>query len=479
MDENEFKDELLNETKGETKSESRNVVEEILELIRADKSDGELRAKLEDYHESDIADAIEQITKEERKKLYHILGAEKASDIFAYLEDPEEFIAELDIRSAAKIIENMDADDAVDVLEEVDEETQEKIISLMDDESSQDIKLIQSYEDDEIGSKMTTNFVVIKNDLTIKQAMKELIRQADENDNISTIYVVDQDEKFYGVIDLKDLIRARDYSKLESLIVTSYPYVNDHEKLDESIEKIKDYAEDSIPVLNDEEKILGVITSQDIIEVVDDEMGDDYAKLAGLTAEEDLKETLPQSMKKRLPWLVTLLILGLFVSTVVGLFETVVSELAIIVCFQSLILDMAGNVGTQSLAVTIRVLMDEHLKATEKIKFVFKEMRVGFFNGMLLGCLAFVGIGFYVMLFKHYSAGFSFAVAACVGGSLWLAMIVSSLVGTLVPMFFHKINVDPAVASGPLITTVNDLVAVVTYYGCAWIFLINLFHTVA
>ncbi|MBR6255326.1 MAG: magnesium transporter [Clostridiales bacterium] len=454
-------------------------MEEILELIRADKSDGELRAKLEDYHESDIADAIEQITKEERKKLYHILGAEKASDIFAYLEDPEEFISELDVWSAAKIIENMDADDAVDVLEEVDEETQEKIISLMDDESSQDIKLIQSYEDDEIGSKMTTNFVVIKNDLSIKQAMKELIRQADENDNISTIYVVDENDKFYGVIDLKDLIRARDYSKLESLIVTSYPYVNDHEKLDESIEKIKDYAEDSIPVLNDNDEILGVITSQDIIEVVDDEMGDDYAKLAGLTAEEDLKETLPESMKKRLPWLVTLLILGLFVSTVVGLFETVVSELAIVVCFQSLILDMAGNVGTQSLAVTIRVLMDEHLKTSEKVKFTLKEMRVGFFNGMLLGTLAFAGIGLYVMLFKHYSPGFSFAVAACVGGSLWLAMIVSSLVGTLVPMFFHKIKVDPAVASGPLITTVNDLVAVVTYYGCAWIFLINLFHTVA
>ena len=479
MDENEIKNEIVNETKGENKSDTRNVVEEILELIRADKSDGELRAKLEDYHESDIADAIEQITKEERKKLYHILGAEKASDIFAYLEDPEEFISELDVWSAAKIIENMDADDAVDVLEEVDEETQEKIISLMDDESSQDIKLIQSYEDDEIGSKMTTNFVVIKNDLSIKQAMKELIRQADENDNISTIYVVDENEKFYGVIDLKDLIRARDYSKLESLIVTSYPYVNDHEKLDESIEKIKDYAEDSIPVLNDNDEILGVITSQDIIEVVDDEMGDDYAKLAGLTAEEDLKETLPESMKKRLPWLVTLLILGLFVSTVVGLFETVVSELAIVVCFQSLILDMAGNVGTQSLAVTIRVLMDEHLKTSEKVKFTLKEMRVGFFNGMLLGALAFAGIGLYVMLFKHYSPGFSFAVAACVGGSLWLAMIVSSLVGTLVPMFFHKIKVDPAVASGPLITTVNDLVAVVTYYGCAWIFLINLFHTVA
>ena len=460
----------------ENENETRNVVEEIVALIRANKPDRELREILEDYHESDIADAIELITKEERKKLYHLLGAEKASDIFAYLEDPEEFINELDIRSAAKIIENMDADDAVDVLEEVDEETQEKIISLMDDESSQDIKLIQSYEDDEIGSKMTTNFVVIGNDLTIKQAMKELIRQADENDNISTIYVTDKEEKFCGVIDLKDLIRARDYAKLESLIVTSYPYVHDHEKLDVSIEKIKDYAEDSIPVLNDDGKILGVITSQDIIEVVDDEMGDDYAKLAGLTAEEDLKETLPQSMKKRLPWLVTLLLLGLLVSSVVGLFEKVVSELAIVVCFQTLILDMAGNVGTQSLAVTIRVLMDEQLKASEKVKFVFKEMRVGFFNGMLLGSLTFAGIGLYVTLFKHYPTSFSFAVAACVGGSLWIAMIVSSLVGTLVPMFFHKLKVDPAVASGPLITTVNDLVAVVTYYGCAWIFLINLYN---
>ena len=211
------------ENENEIRNETRNVVEEIVALIRGNKTDRELRETLEDYHDSDIADAIELITKEERKKLYHILGAEKASDIFAYLEDPEEFITELDIRSAAKIIENMDADDAVDVLEEVDEETQEKIISLMDDESSQDIKLIQSYEDDEIGSKMTTNFVVIQNDLTIKKAMKELIRQADENDNISTIYVVDKDDKFYGVIDLKDLIRAREFAKLETLIVTSYP----------------------------------------------------------------------------------------------------------------------------------------------------------------------------------------------------------------------------------------------------------------
>ena len=460
----------------ENENRTRSVIVEIVKLIRGNKTAKELREALEDYHDSDIADAIELITKDERKKVYRILGAEKVSDIFAYLEDPEEFINELDIEKAAKILENMDADDAVDVLEEVDEETQKKIISLMDDESSRDIQLIQSYEEDEIGSKMTTNFVNISNKLTIKQAMKELIRQADENDNISTIYVTDRENKFYGVIDLKDLIKARADVPLEDLIITSYPYVLDHEKIVESIEKIKDYAEDSSPVLNEAGNVLGVITSQDIIEVVDDELGEDYARLAGLTAEEDLKETLPQSMKKRLPWLVTLLLLGLLVSTVVGFFEKIVAELAILVCFQSLILDMAGNVGTQSLAVTIRVLMDEKLKTKEKVLFTLKEMRVGFFNGLLLGSLSFLGIGLYVVFFKHYSANFSFAVAACVGGALWLAMIVSSLVGTLVPMFFHKIKVDPAVASGPLITTVNDLVAIVTYYGCAWIFLINLFH---
>ena len=171
-----------------------------------------------------------------------------------------------------------------------------------------------------------------------------------------------------------------------------------------------------------------------------------------------------------------LLILGMLVSSVVGAFEGVVAILPIVICFQSLILDMAGNVGTQSLAVTIRVLMDEELKAKDKAKLVFKEAKVGFTNGFLLGVLAFVFLGFYVYLFKGYDVTHAFLISFCVGISLLLAMIVSSLVGTLVPILFNKIKVDPAVASGPLITTVNDLVAVVIYYGLAWLFLINVMH---
>ena len=455
-----------------------NYVEELLEILRSSLAADELQDQISDYHESDIADAFEQLTEEERRRLYPLLGPEWIAEIFTYIEDPDEYLKELDLGQAAQVLSYMDSDDAVDVLDELDDTTQEKLVGMMDEESSHDIKMLQSYEDDEVGSLMTTNFIVIHENLTIRQAMRELIRQAGENDNISTVYVIDKNDQFYGAIDLKDLIIAREKDALEDIISTSYPYVTDHEKIDDCIEQIKDYAEDSIPVLTEDKQLIGVITAQDLVEVVDDAMGEDYAKLAGLTAEEDLEETTTESMKKRLPWLVILLFLGLAVSTVVGVFETVVVVLPIVMCFQSLILDMAGNVGTQSLAVTIRVLMDENLTAGEKVGLVFKEMKVGFFNGLFLGIMAFIFIGLYIWLLKGNPVVHAFVISGCVGFSLMAAMVISSLVGTLIPMFFHKIKIDPAVASGPLITTVNDLVAVVIYYGLVWILLIHFLHMV-
>ena len=450
--------------------------EELLEIIRSGMPDEELLDRLSDYHENDIAGALEQLMPEERKALYPVLGEERLAEIFKYIEDVDRYVSELDLRYAAKVISYMDSDDAVDVLEDLDDITREKLVELLDYESGKDVRLILSYEDDEIGSYMTTNFVVIRKNMSVRQAMRRLVQQAGENDNISTIYVTDDDDCFYGALDLNDLIIARQGDDLEELISTSYPYVRDHEIVSECIDRIREYEENSIPVLSNDNKILGIITSQDIVEAVDNEMGDDYAKLAGLTAEEDLKETTVESMKKRLPWLIILLFLGMGVSSVVGIFETVVAILPIVICFQSLILDMAGNVGTQSLAVTIRVLMDEQLKASQKVMFVFKEMRVGFANGAVLGVLAFVFLGVYIAMFKATPVSESFVISGCVAISLMVAMILSSLVGTLIPMFFHKINVDPAVASGPLITTVNDLFAVVTYYGLAWILLINILH---
>ena len=400
------------------------------------------------------------------------------ADIFEYIDEKQaaEYLDEMDVRKAAAILSRMETDAVVDVLRMIPKEKRALLLELMDDEARKDMAVIAAFDDEEIGSRMTTNYIEIRENLTVKQAMTELVSQAAKNDNISTIFMVTADHTFYGAMDLKDLITARQDTRLEDLIVTSYPYVYGHELIDDCIEKLKDYSENSIPILDNDNKLLGVITSQSIVDLVDDEMGEDYAMFAGLTAEEDLKEPLKESMKKRLPWLLVLLALGTVVSSVVGVFEQVVSQLTIIMCFQSLILDMAGNVGTQSLAVTIRVLMDESLTGKQKVELVFKEMRIAFSNGAILGILSFLVLGLYIALFKGKTWTFAYAVSGCIGLSLMVAMVISGAVGTLIPLFFKKINIDPAVASGPLITTINDLVAVVAYYGLCGILLIGVLH---
>lgn len=452
--------------------------EKIVEIIKLSRSIDEIKEKLKDYHNKDIAQSLEMLNRAERNLLYSAVDARWLAEIISYIDNPAQFIEEIGIEKLAEIINKMESDDAVDLWEDIDESVRIKLHLMIDNETKKNINLITSYDEDEIGSLITTNYICIRDNLTIRQAMRELVHQAGENDNITTIYVVDDKQRFCGAIDLKALIIARENAELESLISYAYPYLLDHEKISETIQKIKDYAEDSLPVLDEDKKIVGIITAQDVVEAVDDELGEDYAKLAGLASEEDLRETIKDSIKKRLPWLIILLFLGMGVSAVVGAFEGVVAVLPVVICFQSLILDMAGNVGTQSLAVTIRVLMDENLGGKDKIQLIFKEMKVGFCNGALLGFLALGCLGIYTAMLKGYTFGNALLISGCVGVSLLVAIVISSLVGTLVPLFFHKIKVDPAVASGPLITTVNDLVAVVTYYGLAWIFLIQIMRIV-
>ena len=440
---------------------------EILGIVRSNASPGIMRNKLEDYHENDLADVFPDLSVAERRKLCRILNLDMLADIFEYIDEKQaaEYLDEMDVRKAAAILSRMETDAVVDVLRMIPKEKRALLLELMDDEARKDMAVIAAFDDEEIGSRMTTNYIEIRENLTVKQAMTELVSQAAKNDNISTIFMVTADHTFYGAMDLKDLITARQDTRLEDLIVTSYPYVYGHELIDDCIEKLKDYSENSIPILDNDNKLLGVITSQSIVDL-----------FAGLTAEEDLKEPLKESMKKRLPWLLVLLALGTVVSSVVGVFEQVVSQLTIIMCFQSLILDMAGNVGTQSLAVTIRVLMDESLTGKQKVELVFKEMRIAFSNGAILGILSFLVLGLYIALFKGKTWTFAYAVSGCIGLSLMVAMVISGAVGTLIPLFFKKINIDPAVASGPLITTINDLVAVVAYYGQCGILLIGVLH---
>lgn len=444
-----------------------NYEERIAQVVRGNLTPKIMREQLLTYHENDIAAAMDLLKKEDRYRLYSVLSPETLADVLEYSERINEYVGELNLRKRAEVLAHLEPSVAVDYLQEVEKGERAAIIDLMPDDAKQEISLLSSFDEDEIGSRMTTNFVMIHMGISVRQAMRELVEQAADNDNISTIYVADDDGIFAGAIDLKSLIIAREGTELDSIIMTSYPYVYANELIEDCIERIKDYSEDSIPVLDQENRLKGVLTAQDVAELIDDEMGEDYARLAGLTAEEDLQEPLAMSIVKRLPWLLVLLGLGLVVSSVVGLFEAVAAGLTIIVAFQSLILDMAGNVGTQSLAVTIRVLMDDQCTGRQKLYLVAKEAKIGLCNGLILGSLSILFIGLYLLLVKGEAAHFAFSISLCAGAALALSMSLSSISGTTIPILFKGLGVDPAVASGPLITTVNDLIAVVTYYGLA------------
>ena len=346
---------------------------EIVELIRSNLTPKRMQEKLSSYHENDIASTLSFLTESERMKLYQILDSETLADILEYSDHISDYVGELSLRKKVDVFSRMETSDVVDVLRHLGKGERETIIDLLDPEVQSEVKLLSSFDEDEIGSVMSTNYVVVSDQYSIKEAMSELVKQAAENDNISTIYVVDKNNTFYGAIDLKDLIIARDGTDLTSIMTCSYPYIYARTTIEDCIPQLIDYSEDSIPVLDNENKLIGVITAHDLVEVVGDELNDDYAKLAGLSAEEDLEEPIFRSVKKRLPWLFILLLMGLGVSATVGLFESIVAQLPVIMCFQSLILDMAGNVGTQSLAVAIRVLMDKQISGKQKVSLIFKD----------------------------------------------------------------------------------------------------------
>ena len=450
------------------------ITEELLELLKSGLPAEALREKLDDYHENDVAQVIPLLSADERKQLYLKLDDDYLSEVFSYLDDPEPYIEEMTADKAADIIESMAADDAVDVLDELEEDKKNEIIGLMDEDSANDVKLITGYDDDCIGSRMTTDYVSIKNDYNIKTAMKSLVEQAAENDNISTIYVTDENNVFYGAVSLNKLFIARSDTPLDDIVTTSFPYLYADDKIVDALPRIKEYEEESLPVLDADNRLIGVLTSADVVEAVDDEISEDYAKLAGLSEEDDLSERVFGSVKKRLPWLAALLVLSFIVSSVLKVFDGVMAALPILVFFQTMVLDMSGNASTQSLGVTIRRLTDPDITAADKRRAFFSELSISFFDALILATIAFGLTTAYMLIFKHQPIGQAMPVAACIAAAMAISMTVSGILGTAIPMFFKKTGIDPAAASGPLITTMNDLLSAVTYYGLAALLLLTI-----
>ncbi len=449
----------------------REYLKEITDILASEKTDKEKKELLLQYHESDIADVLDSLNEESRKELCAILDTEVLGEVLLYSEDIEELVENIKPEVLADIIETMDADDAIDVLDELDEESRKEVVGLIEDEEVlADIITLSKYSEDVIGSEMTNNYIVINKSDSVKSAMKKVISQASDNDNVSTIYVLDDQNLFYGVLELRNLIVAREGDDLKKIIKTNYPCFYDQDLIEDIIPQIRDYGLDSYPVLNAEGFLVGVITHDDALDVTYEEFEDDYAKLAGISEEDNLNESLFNSVKKRIPWLIILLVLGLAQSFMMTGFEEVVAGLPIIVFFQTLVLGMSGNAGTQSLAVTIRTISSSDVRK-QTLKTLFKELRIGFCNGLFLSILAF---GFVFLFLKITNQGVTseeftlfevLKASSIVGLALLISMTISSFVGAIVPIIFKKINIDPAVASGPFITTINDLTALLIYYG--------------
>lgn len=456
-------------------------VEQILAIIKSNKSNKQKKEELQDYHENDIAEVIPYLTDEERDLLFKILDEEDLSEVISYADDVDEIIDGLDDEVVADILEEMDSDDAVDILEEMDTDDRESVLSKMDEDAREDAELILSYDEDQVGRIMTTNYIVINKEDSITMAMKKLVKQSGENDNISKIFVVDENNKYFGAVDLKDLIRARKNAILVNICMENYPCVSAESLVSEVYQDVIDYGEDIVPVIDKNDVLIGALTAHDLVEVIDQEKNEDYQKFAAINGNVDLDSSVWVSLKKRAPWLLLLLFLGFIVSMLISSFGNIISCLTTMVFFQSVVLDMAGNSGTQSLAVTIRILSEEDVDKKVIRKLIFKEVRVGLLNGFILGVIAFISSFLYLIIFKlpltangDFSYLSSLYAAIIIGSSLLISMTLSTTIGTLIPLIFHAVHIDPAVASGPLITTLNDLIAVAVYYGLSYILLMQL-----
>lgn len=449
------------------------IYEEILNLIHSCSYE-QLPKELSNYHAADIADVFQTLSSDERKRIYELLDTSFIAEIMSFYDDVEDYVEEFSLEETADIIEEMDTDDAIELLNELDKEDKEEIIELLDEDVKESVLQVDKYDEDLVGSYMSDNYIVVKDTDTIKKAMNAMVSQAGEHDNIFTLFVVNDLDEYVGVIYLKDLIVSRKEVDLSTLIMSSYPSFYDDQIMSECVNKMRDYEENMFPVISRENKLLGVITSDSIVDAVEEEFEEDYAKLGGLSESEELDESVGSSIKKRIPWLIFLLFLSLIVSSVIGSFEGVIDELPVIVFFQSMILGMAGNVGTQSLAVTIRNLTDEnYIKDKKKQrKSIWKEVRVGLLNGLIIGVVSFGFVLAYLNIVRPEidpGNGFRFndtlIVSTITSISMVCAITMASLIGTLFPLILTKLKIDPAVASGPFITTMNDIIAVLIYYG--------------
>ncbi|QGH35607.1 magnesium transporter [Gracilibacillus salitolerans] len=437
---------------------------EKIQKALVDEQIDQFRAEFLELHPYDQAKIFEEQDEDIRFLIYSYLSPEEMAEVIEQVDRDfvEEFIIEMVPAFAAKVMEHMSTDDAVDILNELDKNKVASFLTIMDKKSSEEIKELLHYEEKTAGSIMTTEFVVINTQMTVKEAMRHLRKEAPSAETIYYIYVVDSLKKLVGVISLRDLIIAEGDWLIQDVMserVVSAPVGEDQEDI---AQMMRDYDFLALPVVDFQDHLLGIITVDDIMDVMDEEASDDYSKLAGISEVERSGDTALSSAKKRLPWLVILLFLGMLTANVISRFEATLEQVAILAIFIPLIAGMAGNTGTQALAVAVRSISTGEMEKKGKVSVIWQEAKTGLITGLSCGVI----ITILIAIWKS-----NIFLGLLVGISIMATLLVATVSGAFVPLVMHRFNIDPAVASGPFITTLNDLISIFIYFGLATAFM--------
>lgn len=424
----------------------------------------ELKEAIKNLHPYDLAEQLEPMALEDQIRIYHTLDAETQSELLTYLdlEDALEIFKKLDLEGQKNIIESMEPDDAVDMVLELDIDEQKEILDLI--ENPEEIIELLGYPENVAGAYMTNDYLSLTPELDVKQATKIMIKNADQVETINTLFVVEPEtEKYLGVIPFKKLLKAK--SPLIVLdLIEDVPYHYDQDEIEDVIKNMRKYGTYETPIINQNKQLLGMITLDDALDIFQEEAEEDYEKLAALP-ETEIDSPVLRTALRRLPWLITLLVLSIPIAYLTTMFEEVLAAATVLALFQPLILDAGGDVATQTLAVTLISLNNPE---GNPLKNGIKEIATGFINGFVMGILSFITA--YIILSSMGSdhlISFSFIVSI----SLWITVSLGPVIGLFVPYVLDKFKVDPAVASGPFITTMIDIISLIIFFGLATIIL--------
>ncbi|MBB4118392.1 magnesium transporter [Mesonia hippocampi] len=439
---------------------SKELIEKIEQLIEQ-QHNKDLLLYLNDLHHADIAEIIDELDLDDATYIIKLLNSEKTAEVLMELDEDnrEKVLSNLSAKEIADEIEEMDTDDAADIVAELSEEIKDQVIAnIEDEEHAENIVELLRYDEDSAGGLMAKELVKVNENWSVTGCMSEMREQAENVTRVHSIYVVDNKQRLKGRLSLKDLLTAPSSAQISDVYIKKVDYVKVNTPGEEVARIMQKYDLEAIPVVNETGKLVGRVTIDDIVDFIKEEADKDYQMAAGISEDIEADAGILDMVKARLPWLILALLGGFVTVRITGNFEDAMTKYGVLFFFTPLIAAMAGNVGVQSSAIMVQGIANNTLRGS-LIKRLLREIGLSLLNGLILAGILLLG--------SHFLLGQAYIIGVTVAISLISVIIIASTIGTVVPITLHKYGIDPALATGPFITTSNDICGILIYFTIA------------